>query len=235
MHYHNLQIIGTSHIAEQSIKEIQKAFEEPPTIVALELDKNRLYSLIHPEVKKAGFFEISKVAGVRGALFAVIARWAQGHFGKQVGIERGSDMLTAFKLAHKHKAKLALIDQPIELTLQNLSREFTFREKALLVWDIIRSPFGGEKMSIDLRKVPEKKLISELLEKLKIRYPSLYKVLVEDRNRHMARRLRVLMDSNPTDRILAVIGAGHAEGVSKILRASESTASHSWSVEPHNI
>jgi|SRR3989344_1557250 len=230
MRYQNIQIVGTSHIAQQSIKEIEKAFEDMPQIVALELDQGRLYGLLHPEEQKADFWELRKVTGTRGALFAVLARWAQKHFGKQVGIEPGADMLTAYNLARKNKARIVLIDQPIEITLQKLSKELTFREKARIVWDIVSSPFSKEKVAIDLRKVPEKKLISRLIEELRNRYPSFYKVLVEDRNRYMARRLRTLMDSHPSEKILAIIGAGHAEGMLRVLKSQESVISYSYSL-----
>ena len=42
--YKNLIIIGTSHIAKQSLEEVQRTIEkEKPEIIALELDKKRLY------------------------------------------------------------------------------------------------------------------------------------------------------------------------------------------------
>ncbi|TAL57922.1 MAG: hypothetical protein EPN86_01105 [Nanoarchaeota archaeon] len=232
MKHGNLRLIGTSHIASQSIKEIKKAFDDKPEIVALELDKPRLYGLLHPEQRRAGFFELSKVVGVRGALFAQLARFAQRHFGRQVGIEPGSDMLSAYLLAKENNSKIFLIDQPIDLTLRYFSQTITWKEKFRLVWDILTSPFNkGESVSIDLRKVPEKKMIVFLLEKLKERYPTFHKVLVEDRNRFMARKLRHLMDEHPDDKILAVVGAGHEEGIIKLLKSMETAPSHSWTVE----
>ncbi len=212
--------------------DIGRAFEDPPAIVCLELDRNRLHGLLHPKEKTAGFFELSRHVGMRGALFAVVAKWVQQHFGKQVGIEPGAEMLFTFKKAKGIKAKIALIDQPIEVTLRNFSKEFTGKEKLRLVWDIISSPFSkGESITFDLSKVPKNELIVRMLEKLKERYPSMYKVLLEDRNIYMALRLRLLMVSEPNKRILAIMGAGHVEGVLKILKAHESVISHTWSVE----
>ncbi|NTV24020.1 MAG: hypothetical protein HGA85_06660, partial [Nanoarchaeota archaeon] len=45
------------------------------------------------------------------------------------------------------------------------------------------------------------------------RYPGLYKVLIEDRNRHIAKGLVTLSRDNPNLKILAVVGAGHIEGI----------------------
>ena len=48
-------------------------------------------------------------------------------------------MLTAVKLAKKHKIQLALIDQDIEITLKRLSQEITWREKFNFLADIIKA------------------------------------------------------------------------------------------------
>jgi len=55
MKYRDLTIIGTSHIAKQSLDEVERAINvEKPDIIALELDRRRLYSLF----KKPGRIRI---------------------------------------------------------------------------------------------------------------------------------------------------------------------------------
>jgi len=44
---------------------------------------------------------------------------------------------------------------------------------------------------------------------LKKRYPKIYKVLVDDRNRYMAKKLAKIVMKEPNKKILAVVGAGH--------------------------
>ena len=51
---------------------------------------------------------------------------------------------------------------------------------------------------------------------VKDRYPSIYKVLVEERNKVMSRKLLSLMQTNKN--VVAVVGAGHIEGITKIIR-----------------
>ena len=57
-HHKNLLIIGTSHIAKQSIDEITKRFNElNPDIVCIELDHKRLHALLtnaKPDYSLAG-------------------------------------------------------------------------------------------------------------------------------------------------------------------------------------
>ena len=53
MKYLNLTIIGTSHIARQSLQEVTATIEkEKPDIIALELDKRRFYALTHKVKRK---------------------------------------------------------------------------------------------------------------------------------------------------------------------------------------
>ena len=113
MNYKNLAIIGTSHIAKQSLEEVEKAIVEgKPDIIALELDNKRLYSLF----KKPGklrFYDIKRV-GIKGFIFSIIGAWAEKKLGSMVGVPPGSEMKKAVRLAREHNIKLALIDQDIE-------------------------------------------------------------------------------------------------------------------------
>ncbi len=46
-------LVGTSHIAKQSIRRVKKAIEEnKPDIVAVELDSKRFYSIIAKKTKQ---------------------------------------------------------------------------------------------------------------------------------------------------------------------------------------
>lgn len=219
MKYKNLDIIGTSHIAKQSLNEVKEFIEgKKPDIVALELDANRFYSLMHKPKGKIRFYDIKKV-GVKGFVFSLVGAWAERKLGQVVKIEPGSEMRLAVKLVKKHKLKLALIDQKIEVTLRKLSKEITMKEKWNFLVDIFKAVVLRKKeVEFDLTKVPEKKLISKLINTVKKRYPNIYKVLVKERNEIMARKLNQLMENHPEQTILAIVGAGHEEEIIKLIK-----------------
>ncbi|MBI2133298.1 TraB family protein [Candidatus Woesearchaeota archaeon] len=218
MQYKNLLIIGTSHISRDSINNVEKAFSSfDPEIVALELDKRRLYSIMNNIKGRAGLSEIKKV-GVKGFLFLLIGGWLQSQLGKYTGVTPGSEMKTAIELARKKGIKIALIDQDIEITLKRFSQEFTWKEKLSLAKDILSSPFAKQ-ISIDLTKVPEKTLIRKLMKETRKKYPGIYKALVDERNQVMASNLCHIMKEKPDSRVLAVMGAGHEEEVIRIIDA----------------
>ena len=62
MEYKNLTVIGTSHIAKQSLDDVKHAIEEEkPDLVTLELDKKRLYALISKKKDRISFYNIFRV------------------------------------------------------------------------------------------------------------------------------------------------------------------------------
>ncbi len=226
-----VHIVGTSHIAEASkIKIRQTANALEPHIIAIELDSNRLQALKDKVAgKKDDRLPLSliKKIGVTGYTFAIIARTLQRKMGDMVRVEPGIDMLEGVKIAEEKKLQLALIDQDIMITLQKLSAEFTFKEKMRVFWDVISAPFARKKFkkyNIDLAKIPEDKMIDELLKLMQARYPNLHKVLVLDRNIVMARNIDALVRKNPGKKILVIIGAGHGDDLKARLRHIEHLA-----------
>ena len=231
MEYNNLTIIGTSHIAKESLEEVENAIEEKnPDIIAIELDKSRLYSLF----KKPGkirFYDIKRV-GVKGFIFSIIGAWAEKKLGSMVGVAPGSEMKRAVILAKEKGIQIALIDQDIEITLKRFSKSLTWREKWNFIVDIFKGFFSRKKelgFEFDLSKVPSKKVIKQLIEKVRQRYPNIYRVLIEERNLVMAENLKKVMGRHPDKKILAIIGAGHEEEILQLIKKPD--VSYSFSVK----
>ena len=209
----NLIIIGTSHIAIESVNEVKKAInEQTPDIIALELDLKRFRKLASNAKYKFKFSDIKQ----KGFLINLIGSHLEHWLGKKVGVIPGAEMKKAINLAKEKNIKIALIDQDIGITLKKLKEKFTLREKFRLFKTIILAPFSSKKFSIDLRKVPEQKLINKLTLQLRREFPSVYNVLIEERNKVMSERLIKLMQENK--KVLAVVGAGHVSGIEKILK-----------------
>jgi pheromone shutdown-related protein TraB len=224
LNYKNLHIIGTSHISPMSLTQVESfVLNRKPEIIALELDRGRLGSLLHEGEKRK--FRI-KDSGVKGYLFALLVSYVESKLGKLTGVTPGSEMKIAYESARKTGAKVRLIDQDIRVTLRRL--KITWKEKLNFVYDLISGGFSylfgkGEAIEFDLNKVPPEKLIETLTEKVKKRYPSIYRVLIEERNQHMAKKLFILMRKNPGSQILAVVGAGHGREMLEIIKTLDSS------------
>ena len=215
--YKNLVILGTSHISIESIKEVRSYLSKNnPTLIALELDKNRYHALLDKS-KKASSFQVLKEFGLLPFVLNMIGHKIEKELGKIVGVVPGSEMVEAIKISKEKNIPIALIDQDIRITLKKLSKTVTFKEKTRFILDILTSFFPSKnKIKIDLSKVPEKDLLLSLITKVKDRYPSFYKVLVEDRNKILAKNLYNIASNSKE--VFVVVGAGHLEGLLEELK-----------------
>lgn len=223
----NILLLGTSHIALESVKQIEKTIEKySPEIVAIELDRIRFYGLMNPQAGKSyvSFSAIRKI-GIQGFLFALLGGFVQQHLAKKVGMEPGADMKAAVQIAQKKDLPIALIDQDIRITLSHLSKVITWTERWRFIVDIFKAIFFSKREmkrlgldELDLQKIPGDELVERLTSELAKRYPNIYQTLVEDRNVVMARTLMRITKSNPNKIILAVVGAGHIKGMAHLIK-----------------
>jgi len=216
-----LQIIGTSHIARESINKIKnKILDERPGIVAVELDASRIPYLFGKK-RKPKLSDIRHV-GLVGFIFNLVGGFIQRKLGEKVGLAPGADIRAAIRAAERINAKTYLIDRPIARSLQRLSESMTFWEKLRFVGFLLGSfilPAPKELKRLDLTRVPEDRLIATLTSELNKRFPHIYNVLVRERDRYMANKIDQLMENYPREKIIVVVGAGHLRGIKKYLKS----------------
>lgn len=217
--YSNIYILGTSHIAVQSIDEVKDAFEKiSPDIIALELDPGRFQGLMRNKKHKIVLSDIKKF-GIKGFTFNLLGAWMEKKLGEAVGTKPGDEMKKAAELAMKSKIPIALIDQDINITLRKLSKRLTWKEKFKFIGEVVASSFSRKnRIRINLSKVPEDKIIRQLTAKVKKDYPSVYLTLIEERNQIMAKALYNLSTRHENKKVLAIVGAGHGNELVEIIK-----------------
>lgn len=205
-----IHLIGTSHIASESIEEVKRSIDTlDPDVVAIELDPVRLRAL-----RQGGTQERA-----RSPLLFVM-QYIQKKLGETVGITPGTEMVTAADVAEQRGIPVALIDQHISHTMDGLKQAPVLEKIKILAYLLVGS-FIIETPSFDLDTVPDEAIVNRLLLRFQIAFPSLFSTLVEERNEHMARNLRHL--DAQYDTVLAVIGAAHRPGIKDLL-ADEAVA-----------
>ncbi len=218
----HVKILGTSHISERSAQLIRRKFDEfQPDVLAIELDQRRLNALIDRRHGLDQRIPLSTIrqAGLSGYLFLILGSWLQKRLAGIVKVQPGVDMLAAVDLGKEHNRPVLLIDQDILVTMHNLKKQFTLKEKTRLVWDVLCSPFQ-KRPRFDLKRVPPKRLIRELMTLMKEHYPGLYDALLIQRNIHMCASLDVYARTHPDAKALVIVGAGHEDDLKRRLKQS---------------
>jgi len=212
-------IVGTAHVSEKSVQEVTRAIEElHPDVVAVELCNSRYRALTGQE--ETGELQIKEILS-GGKLYLLLVQWflayVQKKIGSDLGVKPGSEMIAAIEVAERTGARVALVDRDIGVTIQRFWSAMSFWEKAKLVGSMIPAAFGkGEE--IDIEKVTEEDVVSAIIEEFREVSPGAAQVLIDERDAYIARNLIRLEREG---RVVAVVGAGHREGITKYLAHPE--------------
>ncbi len=205
-----IHIYGTSHVSEQSLELIEEKIEEhDPEIVALELDMIRLNSLLSEQQRSGG-----------GPLFVRLLKMFQDMVGSKTGVMPGEEMLYGYEKAVGDGREVALIDQDITETVQNL-KEVKASEKIKALAQIFIGVLLPGAIDFDYSEIPDDRFIDELLYEFKFKFPEMHEVLVEQRNIHMAGALKKLQQQNPDADIVAFVGAAHKKALREMIETDE--------------
>ena len=208
-------VVGTAHISQESIAEVRRTIEtERPDVVAVELDPGRYQALTHPEQQAASIKDILS----SGKLYQFLVHWllayVQNKLGAEVGVKPGSEMLSAIDAARSVGASVALVDRDINVTIARFWAKMRLIEKLKMLIALLGITTGDEE--IDIEEITNDDVISQLVTELRQFSPSAAQVLVDERDAFLAGNLLKLRG-----RIVAVVGAGHKEGIKHYLEQPE--------------
>lgn len=216
-----LTIIGTAHVSQDSVDEVKEAiYEQKPEVVAIELDEGRFKRLMEEQAGIEPNDEISVTKIIKEdkvGLFVAsgILTYIQSKIGEDLDIKPGSEMIGAIEAANDVGAKIALIDRDINITLQRALNEMSFMEKMKFLYSTVVSLFVGDddEELKDIEQLKESDTLDEIMEYFKDMSPGAYKVLVKERDAYLANSILNI----PEDHVIAVVGAGHKEGMTHYL------------------
>lgn len=124
-------------------------------------------------------------------------------------------MLYAYNRSLEEGIDVALIDQDIRNTVRDLKR-VRRKEKIKALASLALSPIVSHK--IDISSIPEEEMVEEMVKEVKFKYPEIYQVLIDSRDKYMAKRLIELCKKRPKQDIIAFVGAGHRKGIETYLQ-----------------
>jgi len=218
---HEIVIVGTAHVSEKSVQEVVGKIEQlRPDIVAVELCLARYRAITGQEEERE--IKISELLS-GGKLYLLLVQWflayIQRKMGEEMGVKPGSEMLAAIEAAKKAGARVALVDRDISITIQRFWSAMSLLDKVRLVWSLLPAAFGrGGDEEIDIDSITQDDIVSQMISEFRKISPGAANVLVDERDAFLARNLYLLSKQG---RVLAVVGAGHREGITRHLEHPE--------------
>jgi pheromone shutdown-related protein TraB len=216
-------LLGTAHVSRRSAEAVREMLaNESFDAVAVELCDHRAQAMRNPDaIASLDLFKVIREGKV-GVIAAGLALGAfQRRLAEQFGIEPGAEMRAAMDEAEARGLPLWLIDRDVGLTLRRSRAALGFWDKTTLTTGMITSMISSEEISEEeIEKLKQGDMLQSTFAEFARQSAPLYRALIGERDRFMAARLRQSAEPAPPHKVLAVLGAGHLEGIERELNDS---------------
>ena len=202
-------IIGTAHVSEQSINEVTNLIrKEKPELVCVELDQQRLNSIIKKE--EWSNIDIEKVLrSGNGFLFLSNIILASMQKKMSIGINPGDELIGAIKVSDEEKIPYSLIDRNVNITMKRIWNNSSFIEKLKIVWLLFSSLFEKKSETFEIEQIKTKSNIQDMVDNLSKSLPTIKRILIDERDQFMAQSIY----KTEHKKIVVVIGLAHKKGI----------------------
>ncbi len=214
-------LLGTAHISRASVDAVRDAVDSGAfDQIAVELDPRRLQALSDPA--SIANVDIAQVLRTRQtALFAASLALAayQRRLAEQLGIEPGAELKLAAERASALGLPLHLIDRDVGATLRRALKRLGWWARLQVVGGLLASLVSRENVDGDaIEQLKQGSMLESSFSEFAAERPELFEVLIAERDRYMAARLR--RDAADAREVLVVVGAGHLAGIARQLHDS---------------
>jgi pheromone shutdown-related protein TraB len=213
-------LVGTAHISQQSVDLVREVIEgERPDCVCVELDQQRYEALSQEKTFQAqDLREIIRNRQLAALLMNLLLASYQKRLGMKLGVTPGKELLEATRAAQENDIPIALCDRDVRITLRRAWAAISFWHKLQLASGVMASAFEDVEISEEeLARIRQQDVLSELMRELGEAMPRLKTSLIDERDTYLAQKIR----EAPGQKIVAVVGAGHIEGMSRAMAAEQ--------------
>jgi len=206
----NLRLVGTAHISSTSVALVRQQIEDwGPDLVAVELCESRKASLLDPEaLENEDLLKILNDGKSHMILLQSALAAEQRRMGVASGEKPGAELLAAIEAAEEAAVPIELIDRDVVITLRRAWSKMGLREK-WRVMDAFLWQEDDDETSVE-ELLEDSDMLSNLMEEAREVAPGAGSVLIDERDAFIAGRLQQIRGKG---KVLAVVGAGHLNGI----------------------
>ncbi len=214
-----ITILGTAHISKKNKEQVKDVIlSEKPDVVAVELDKQRFYSMMNKKKRETKFTDILRSKKP----FLFLTYYVLSKFQKKIAykfnITPGEEMLQAVHSAREVNSKILLADRDAQLTLQKLLKCLSFLEKIKIFLSGFSmkkeiGDFSIESLLEEVEKKEESKQVNKIMNVFMKKHKKLKRILIDERDQFIAYQLQLVLKDENVNNIVLVVGAGHVQGI----------------------
>ena len=207
----SLRLVGTAHISSASVELVRRQIEEwKPDLVAIELCESRKAALLEPDaLDNEDLLKILNEGRSHMILLQSALAAEQRRMGIASGEKPGAELLAAIEAADEAGIPVELIDRDVVITLRRAWSKMGFREKFRVLDALLWQDDDEEDASVE-ELLEDSDMMSNLMEEAREVAPAAGSVLIDERDAFLAGRLQQIRGKG---KVLAVVGAGHLDGV----------------------
>jgi pheromone shutdown-related protein TraB len=223
-------LIGTAHVSKESIDEVRQVIrgetplvsgsspgDSPPDQVCVELDAARYTAMTQKESwEKLDVIKVFREGKGFLLMANLVLSGFQRRMGKELGVQPGEEMKTAVETAEAMGIPYAFCDREVQITLRRAWARCGFWSKCKLLASLLSSAFTTEKLSeTEIENLKNRSELDGMMTELAEYLPSVKETLIDERDRYLAAKIwaSAAQVSVPVRRQVAVVGAGHLQGI----------------------
>ncbi len=215
-------LVGTAHVSRTSVDLVRRVIEtEKPDCVCVELDAQRYESLAKQKKwESLDLKQIIRRKQLPTLLLNLVLAAYQKRLGGELGVQPGAELLEAVRVAEERGVSVELCDRDVRVTLRRAAHATSLFRRFYLLAELLVAMFAGPPQisEQELEELKEHDVLTELMDDLGRHLPALKEVLIDERDAYLSERVR----RSEGRRVVAVVGAGHLEGIHRRLLAGES-------------
>jgi pheromone shutdown-related protein TraB len=212
LHGKRIILVGTAHVSADSVEEVRAAIrDEKPDRVCVEIDAGRFATMTEDRSwEKLDIVKVLKDGKGFLLLANLVLSSFQRRMGKSLGIKPGDEMKAAVEEAQAQGIAFSFCDREVQVTLRRAWSRSSLWNKSKLLASLLASTMSNEALTAEeIEELKSKSVLEEMMGQLASFLPSVKEVLIDERDRYLATRIF----QAPGSRIVAVVGAGHCDGI----------------------
>jgi pheromone shutdown-related protein TraB len=205
-------LVGTAHVSKESVQLVKTTIEaEKPDTVCVELCPSRYQAIRQKERwQDTDIVKVIKEKKTFLLLSNLLLASFQKRIAKKFDIKPGQEMIQAIESAESIGAAIHLADRDIRTTLARTWHTMGLWSKLKLLFQLVLSISEVEELKEeDVEKMKQQDVLQTLLAEVGKSLPALKEILIDERDRYLTEKIRTA----PGNKILAVVGAGHVQGI----------------------